>query len=31
MKASRDMYLDAAGKLTRDSIDGWRASGFPAR
>lgn len=29
MKASRDMYLDASGKLTRDSIDGWRASGVP--
>lgn len=28
-KASRDMYLDAHGKLTRDSIDGWRASGVP--
>ena len=28
-KASRDMYLDAEGKLTRDSIDGWRASGVP--
>jgi len=27
--ASRDMYLDAAGKPTRDSIDGWRASGVP--
>jgi len=29
MKASRDMYLDGTGKLTRDSIDGWRASGVP--
>jgi gamma-glutamyltranspeptidase/glutathione hydrolase len=28
-KASRDMYLDRDGKLTRDSIDGWRASGVP--
>jgi gamma-glutamyltranspeptidase/glutathione hydrolase len=28
-KASRDMYLDAEGKLTRDSIEGWRASGVP--
>lgn len=28
-KSSRDMYLDAQGKLTRDSIDGWRASGVP--
>jgi gamma-glutamyltranspeptidase / glutathione hydrolase len=28
-KAARDMYLDAAGKLTRDSIEGWRASGVP--
>lgn len=27
--ASHDMYLDAQGKLTRDSIDGWRASGVP--
>jgi gamma-glutamyltranspeptidase/glutathione hydrolase len=27
--ASRDMYLDAAGNPTRDSIDGWRASGVP--
>jgi len=29
--ASRDMYLDAAGNPTRDSIDGWRASGVPER
>lgn len=29
LKASRDMYLDGQGKLTRDSIDGWRASGVP--
>jgi gamma-glutamyltranspeptidase/glutathione hydrolase len=28
-KASHDMYLDAAGKLTRDSIEGWRSSGVP--
>lgn len=28
-KASRDMYLDAEGKPTRDSIVGWRASGVP--
>jgi gamma-glutamyltranspeptidase / glutathione hydrolase len=28
-KASRNMYLDAAGKLTQDSIEGWRASGVP--
>ncbi len=28
-KASRDMYLDAAGKPTRDSVIGWRASGVP--
>jgi gamma-glutamyltranspeptidase / glutathione hydrolase len=28
-KASRDMYLDASGNLTRDSIDGWRAAGVP--
>jgi gamma-glutamyltranspeptidase / glutathione hydrolase len=27
--ASRDMYLDSAGNPTRDSIDGWRASGVP--
>ena len=27
--ASHDMYLDAAGKLTRDSTTGWRASGVP--
>src|SRR3954466_1475370 len=25
-KASRDMYLDADGKLTRDSLVGWRAA-----
>lgn len=28
-KASRDMYLDADGKPTRDSIEGWRSSGVP--
>jgi gamma-glutamyltranspeptidase/glutathione hydrolase len=28
-KASRDMYLDAQGNPTRDSLDGWRASGVP--
>ena len=28
-KASRDMYLDKAGNVTKDSIDGWRASGVP--
>ncbi len=27
--ASRDMYLGPDGKPTRDSIDGWRASGVP--
>jgi gamma-glutamyltranspeptidase/glutathione hydrolase len=27
--ASHDMYLDATGKLTRDSITGYRASGVP--
>src|SRR5467141_3417520 len=27
--ASHDMYLDANGKPTRDSIAGWRASGVP--
>ncbi len=27
--ATRDMYLDASGNPTRDSIDGWRASGVP--
>lgn len=29
LKASRDMYLDAEGKLTRDSLVGWRAAGVP--
>src|SRR3954467_11521883 len=28
-KASRDMYLDAKGQLTKDSIEGWRSSGVP--
>src|ERR1041385_7064447 len=28
-KASHDMYLDAQGKPTRDSIEGWRSSGVP--
>ena len=28
-KASRNMYLDAAGNLTRDSVEGWRSSGVP--
>jgi gamma-glutamyltranspeptidase / glutathione hydrolase len=28
-KASRNMYLDAEGNLTRDSIEGWRSSGVP--
>jgi gamma-glutamyltranspeptidase/glutathione hydrolase len=28
-KASHDMYLDAEGNLTRDSIEGWRSSGVP--
>lgn len=29
LKASRDMYLDADGRVTRDSLEGWRASGVP--
>ena len=29
LKASRDMYLDTEGKLTRDSLIGWRAAGVP--
>ncbi|HWY46953.1 MAG TPA: gamma-glutamyltransferase [Bryobacteraceae bacterium] len=29
LKASRNMYLDANGKLTRESLVGWRASGVP--
>jgi gamma-glutamyltranspeptidase/glutathione hydrolase len=28
-KSTRDMYLDAKGELTRDSIEGWRSSGVP--
>jgi len=28
-KASHDMYLDKDGKLTRDSLVGWRAPGIP--
>jgi gamma-glutamyltranspeptidase/glutathione hydrolase len=28
-KASRNMYLDASGNLTRDSLEGWRSSGVP--
>ena len=28
-KASRNMYLDATGELTKDSIEGWRSSGVP--
>ncbi len=27
--SSREMYLDATGKTTRDSIEGWRAAGVP--
>jgi gamma-glutamyltranspeptidase/glutathione hydrolase len=27
--ASRNMYVDADGKLTKDSLQGWRASGVP--
>src|SRR3984957_21334968 len=27
--ATHNMYLDASGKPTRDSTDGWRASGVP--
>ena len=29
LKASRDMYLDAHGRATADSVEGWRASGVP--
>ena len=29
LSASRDMYLDASGKATQDSITGYRASGVP--
>ncbi len=28
-KASHDMYLDASGNLTKESIEGWRSSGVP--
>src|SRR5262252_9003818 len=28
-KAGRNMYLDRAGNPTRDSVEGWRASGIP--
>src|SRR5216117_1862714 len=28
-QASRNMYLDAKGGLTKDSIEGWRSSGVP--
>jgi gamma-glutamyltranspeptidase/glutathione hydrolase len=28
-KASRNMYIDAKGNVTRESIDGWRAAGVP--
>jgi gamma-glutamyltranspeptidase/glutathione hydrolase len=28
-KASRDMYLDASGKATKDSVSGYRAAGVP--
>ena len=28
-QATHDMYLDAGGKLTRDSLIGWRAAGVP--
>jgi gamma-glutamyltranspeptidase / glutathione hydrolase len=28
-KASRNMYLDAKGEMTKDSIEGWRSSGVP--
>ena len=28
-KASHDMYLDAQGNPTRDSIEGWRSAGVP--
>src|SRR5216683_2167811 len=26
---SRNMYLDAKGELTKDSVEGWRSSGVP--
>jgi gamma-glutamyltranspeptidase / glutathione hydrolase len=28
-KATRTMYLDASGKPTRESLDGWKSSGVP--
>jgi gamma-glutamyltranspeptidase/glutathione hydrolase len=28
-KSTRDMYLDAKGEPTKDSIEGWRSSGVP--
>jgi gamma-glutamyltranspeptidase/glutathione hydrolase len=28
-KSSRNMYLDAKGDLTKDSIEGWRSTGVP--
>src|SRR6188474_1643441 len=28
-KATRNMYLDAQGELTKESIEGWRSSGVP--
>jgi gamma-glutamyltranspeptidase/glutathione hydrolase len=28
-KSSRNMFLDAKGELTRDSVEGWRSSGVP--
>jgi gamma-glutamyltranspeptidase/glutathione hydrolase len=28
-KSTRNMYLDAQGNLTRDSVEGWRSSGVP--
>ncbi len=29
LAAARNMYLDASGKVTKDSLVGWRASGVP--
>jgi len=29
LKSSRDMYLDASGNMTKDSLIGWRAAGVP--
>src|SRR5438094_6243197 len=28
-KSSRNMYLDAKGELTKESVEGWRSSGVP--